>query len=203
MIIKADLEQGSDAWKILHGSVPSASKFDQIITTAGCPSKSAKGYMLQLAATRVWGVYEDTYQSWSMKNGIDREPQAKELYTVVTGNELKEVGFCYYDERLDRGCSPDALINDDGVLEIKSPLLKTHTEYILSGEFPKDYFQQVQGELYITGRKWAHFMSFFPGAPAFIVKVMRDESFISKLDALLTDFNVSLCALAERIRSRG
>ena len=202
MIIQKDILQGSDAWKIMHGSVPSASCFDKIITTKGAPSKQRDDYMLQLAGTRVFGVYEDTYQSWAMTNGIEREAAAKELFQVVTGDTLQDIGFCYYDERMDRGCSPDSLINDDGVLEVKSPLLKTHVRYILNGVCPTDYHQQIQGELYITGRKYAKFMSFFPGAPPFIIRVDRDEQFIKALDSELDRFNDDLNGLVERLRNK-
>lgn len=196
-----DLIQGSPEWFLIHGSVPSASCFDKIITTKGAPSKQRDDYMLQLAGTRVFHVYEEGYTSWSMQQGIEREAAAKELYQVVTGNELHDTGFCYYDERMDRGCSPDSLVNDDMVLEVKSPMLKTHVRYIINGVFPMDYYQQVQGELYITWRKSAHFMSFFPGAPPFIIEVKRDERFIEMLDKELDQFNRDLNELVERLKA--
>lgn len=201
MIIKSDIEQGSTAWHELHGSVPTASCFSKIITTKGDRSKQRKDYMLQLAGTRVFGVFEDNYQSWHMERGLEREKEAKELYTLITGNELVDVGFCYHDDDLDRGCSPDGLINDDGVFELKSPMLKTHCKYILDGKLPTDYFCQVQGELYITGLKWAHFVSYFPGTPMFIVKVERDEKFISKLASELDLFVKDLESMCSSLRS--
>lgn len=203
MIVKRDIEQGTPAWMELHGSVPSASNFSKVVKMNGEPSDQRHDYMMQLAGTRVWGVYEDSYQSWNMKRGIELEPVAKRLYSLVTGNEIEDVGFCYYDERMDRGASPDSLIiTGNGVLEVKSPLLKTHVKYMLKGTLPSEYFQQVHGEMYVASSEWAHFMSFFPGAPEFIVKVERDEKFISLLDRRLDEFNAELDALTERLRNK-
>lgn len=200
MIIVDNVQQGDPEWHLTHGSVPTASCFNKIITTKGGPSSQQSDYRHQIAGTQVFKVYEDSYASWHMQRGIELEDDAKSLYKVITGNDLVDVGFCYYDERHDRGCSPDALINDDGVLEIKSPMLKTHVKYILGGKLPSEYYQQVQGGLYVTGRKYAHFMSYFPSAPAFIFRVERDEGFIQKLDEAINEFNIKLSILVRKLK---
>lgn len=200
MIIIDDIAQGTPEWHLMHGSVPSASCFDKIITTTGKVSAQRKDYMCQLAGVRVFEVYEDTFKSTHMQTGIEREQAAKDLYQVITGSPLHDVGFCYFDERRDRGCSPDALIGNGGVLEVKSPMLKTHVKYLLAGKLPTAYFCQVQGGLYITGHKWAHFMSFFPDAEPLILKVERDQQFIDKLDKAITDFNIELAMMVRKLK---
>lgn len=199
MIVKKDLPQRSEAWHILHGSVPSASCFSKIVTTRGEPSKQSKDYMLQLAGTRVFGVFEETYMSFDMKQGVEREPDALSAYSLVTGNPVETVGFCYLDERLDRGCSPDGLSGDEGMVEVKSPKLKTHVKYILDDKLPTEYYTQCMGSLYVTGRKWLDFVSYFPDAPLFVKRVYPDDKFIKKLSDAIDKFNTELNGLCEKL----
>jgi len=85
-------------------------------------------------------------------------------------------------------------------LEIKSPLLKTHLRYLLDGKFPLDYFQQVQGSLYITGFETWDFMSYYPGIKPFIITVTRNEDFIKNLDAALDEFCFQVIKYYKKLR---
>ena len=85
------------------------------------------------------------------------------------------------------GYSPDGLLGDDGLLEIKCPMATTHAKYLLDNKMPTDYWQQVQGGLWVSGRRWCDFASFHPNfkeKQLFIVKVERDEKFIAELAKL-------------------
>jgi hypothetical protein len=112
---------------------------------------------------------------------------------------VEQVGLCYSDDKK-FACSPDGLVGEDGGLEIKCPLVATHIGYLLNGELPSDYFQQVQGCLFVTGRKWWDFMSYSPGLKPFIIRVKRDEGFISLLKGSLITFCKELDEITERIR---
>lgn len=192
--------QGDESWHDIRRGIPTASRFSEIITPSkGDLSASAKGYMAELAAARLWGVSDEHFESFHMKNGTEREPEARATYSYIKEVEVEQVCFVYKDERKDRGCSPDGLVEDDGSLEIKSPKLKTHVGYILSDQAPTSYKCQIQGELYICEREWCDFVSFFPGADTFIKRVYRDEPFIKKLEKAIDQFNEQLEEMVEKI----
>jgi len=188
MIPVYNIEQGTDEWMALRVGNPSASKFSDIITTKGEPSKSAKKYMQTLAAERITGQRESSFQSASMTRGIEMEEEACALFEMLHDVTVEHVGLCYLNEDKNIIASPDGLIGLDGGIEIKCPLAHTHIDYMLKGKVPTEYFAQVQGSLYVTGREFWWFMSYFPGLPSFIVKVERDEDFISKLAIQLDSF---------------
>lgn len=190
-------EQGSLEWFEARLGIPSSSNFDKIITTAGKPSKQREKYMYRLAGEAVSGVLEESYQNAAMLRGIEMEDEAKQLYTLITGNEVTEVGFCVEEGY---GASPDGLIAEKGCLELKCPLVATHVGYLLANKLPTDYFQQVQGQLLVTGREWADFMSYSPGLKPMIVRVNRDETFINALKIELAVFCEELRVVIGKIK---
>lgn len=190
-------EQGSLEWFEARLGIPSSSNFDKIITTAGKPSKQREKYMYRLAGEAVSGVLEESYQNAAMLRGIEMEDEAKQLYTLITGNEVIEVGFCVEEGY---GASPDGLIAEKGCLELKCPLVATHVGYLLANKLPTDYFQQVQGQLLVTGREWADFMSYSPGLKPMIVRVNRDETFINALKIELAVFCEELRVVIGKIK---
>lgn len=192
--------QGSAEWKLCRAGIPTASNFDKLITTKGDPSKSRTKYMYQLAAERVTGVKEETYQNGAMQRGIEMEAEARAMYSIVTGNEVEEVGVCYPDENRLYGASPDGLIGGDGCLEIKCPSSAVHVSYLLEGAIPTDYFQQTQGQLLVTGREWVDFVSYYPGLKALIVRAKPDKKFIEALKAELKNFCIELDKVTEKLR---
>ncbi|KKK78328.1 hypothetical protein LCGC14_2844650, partial [marine sediment metagenome] len=97
-----------------------------------------------------------------MERGILMEAQARDMYDLLTGNEVEIVGLCYKDEDKRFSCSPDGLIGKDGEIEIKNPTSAVHIGYLLENKLPTDYFCQTQGQLFVTGRKWLDFFSFYP-----------------------------------------
>lgn len=180
-----DVVQGSPEWFAVRLGIPTASNFSNIITTKGEPSKQAQKYMYRLAGESVSGQMEETYQNAAMTRGIEMEAEARALYEVVKGVSVQQVGFCLGNSY---GASPDGLIGDDGCLEIKCPTIAVHVEYLLSGKLPTTYFQQVHGEMFVAERKWCDFVSYYPGLKPLIIRVERDENFISKLESELKSF---------------
>lgn len=181
-----ECEQGSEEWLKARLGVPSASNFSKLITMKGTLSTQAKAYVDALVAETITG--ESTYVKVTdaMQRGTELEPYARERYFYETGNSVDEVGFCLHDD-YQAGASPDGLIGEDGGLEIKCPLGGTMVSYLRVGRLPSKYWQQVQGCLHITGRKWWDFMAYHPDMKPLIVRVERDEAFIAALDALLID----------------
>lgn len=192
--------QGSEEWLQARAGKPTASSFDKIITTSGKPSTSAKKYMYQLAGERIAGAKEEGYKNGNMDRGIELEPEAREYYEVITGNKVEQVGICYPDEKKLFSCSPDGFVGEDGIIEIKCPTLSVHVEYLLKEALPTDYIQQVQGNLFITGRKYCDFISYYPSLKPLVVRVERDEVFIKALSIELEVFTKQLEELTEKIR---
>jgi hypothetical protein len=112
---------------------------------------------------RLSGRLTTHYETPAMKIGNDYEPEAKLYYECMTGNEARNVGFYVHDEYDFTGASCDALIDDDGVLEIKCPTTPVHLKYVMGGEIPKDYIPQVAWELACTGRAYVDFVSYGVG----------------------------------------
>jgi hypothetical protein len=109
-----------------------------------------------------------------MKNGQIVEPEASRLYEFDRGVKVVRVGFCTTDDgRI--GCSPDAMVGDDGAVEIKSPLPATHVRWFIDGGVPDDHLCQCHGTLIVTGRAWTDFMSHCKGFPPLIVRIERNE----------------------------
>jgi hypothetical protein len=191
-----ECEQGSDAWKLLRVGKITASNFSDVLNR-----KTGRGtYMRRLVAERLTGQPVETYKNGVMLNGTETEPLAREYYEQLYGVQCRQVGFIELDEWV--GVSPDALIDVDGGLEIKCPLSSTHVGYILDGRVPSEYIPQIQGSLWVTGRKWWDFMSFCPAMRTrkdFIVRVYRDEKYINILAEAVNQFKTELQKMIQTI----
>lgn len=181
-------EQRSVEWFEARKGVPTASQFDKIVTIKGEQSKQRTKYLHGLAGELLGGIVEEGYQSAAMMRGNELEAEARAFYELIN-EPVHTVGFCLSDGI---GCSPDGLVGDSGLLEIKCPLISTHVEYLLKNELPSDYFQQTQGQLLVTGREWVDFISYYPGLKPLVIRVTRNEEFLGKLKAELKLFCAEL-----------
>jgi predicted phage-related endonuclease len=128
-----------------------------------------------------------------MEQGIETEPIARAEYESIFETEVKTVGFISPDEDHKYsewiGISPDGILPDEGILEIKAPLMRTHFEYIENNKLPSEYRYQVQGQLFVTGLAWCDFMSFVEGMKPFIIRAYPDlelfKEFERRLDQLI------------------
>ena len=197
-MIKIDVEQGSQEWLDLKAGVPSASNFDKIVKMNGDRSKSAEKYIYQLAGERITGIREEGYQNAAMLRGIEMEEEAVNAYELFRDVDTEKVGIAYKNDTKSFLCSPDRLIKGDseGLLEIKCPEIQTHVQYLLdSTKLEKEYFQQVQGQMFITDLQWCDLMSYYPGLKPVVLRVERDETFIAALQHEL----ILLCAELEEV----
>ena len=176
-------DQGTDAWLAARLGKPSASMFSKLITMTGKPSASADAYINQLLGERITGKSEPHYQSEAMALGTEREPLARADYEFIVGNTVDQYGFIL-DDSESYGCSPDGLIGDssEGGLEIKCPAQTTQAGYWRDPQSGvKKYYQQIQGCMWVTGRKWWDFFSYHPDMPHVLVRVERNVEYIEKL----------------------
>jgi len=200
MIPLFDIEQGTDEWFKARVGVPSASNFDKLITTQGKPSTQRDTYLYQLVGEALTGTKEDTFTSKAMEIGIEREAEARALYEMLHDTTVQEVGFCYLDDKKRIGCSPDGLVGDDGLVEIKCPKMVTHVGYLLKDKMPTTYIQQVQGQLYVTGRDYCDFISYYPSMRPFICRVEPDFKVIDPLRDILDDLIVELDEIVNQLK---
>ena len=180
-MIILDHEQGTEEWLAARLGRPSASCFSRLITNSGKPSSSADGYINELIAERLTGRSKPFFTTPWMERGTELEPEAREAYEFISGNETLEVGFIV-DPTFSYGCSPDALIGTDGGLEIKCPAPDTHVGYMRDNQAGVNkYWQQIQGCMMITGRSTWDFLAYHPEMEPVLVTVEYDEEFCSKM----------------------
>jgi putative phage-type endonuclease len=156
------------------------------------PSASRQNYLIELALQRTTGIIEESYSNAAMEWGTKTEPQARVAYEVKSGNFVDQVAFCNHPLIEWFGCSPDGLVNDMGLVEIKCPNSTTHWEYFKSKKPPNKYFIQMQAQMSVTGRDWCDFISFDPRMPdrsqLLVVQVPRDEEFIETMETEIKQF---------------
>jgi predicted phage-related endonuclease len=202
-IIIDSFEQGSTEWMIARLGTPGGSGISDIITSEGKISKSRDMYVAELAAEVVRGKPdEDNFISRHMANGKEREAASRALFELIYGVDVRQVGIVYKDKFKMCHYSPDGLIDEfDAILEAKNPMAKTHAKALDDGKLPTKYFSQCQMGLYVCERKLCYFVSCREGLRPLIIKVERDEPFISKIEKAIADFYVDLCGMVERIKA--
>lgn len=170
-------EQYDDEWWGVRRGVPTASGAAKIITPKGWDlGAGAHTYAKQLVADTFDGDYgpQNEFATAAMRNGTIIEPEARDYYAFQRGGNVARVGFCLTDDGR-FGASPDALVDDDGLLEIKSPKPVTHVGYLLAGNVPAEYLPQLHWQLIVTGRKWVDFLSYVPGFQKLLVRVTPND----------------------------
>lgn len=180
-----DIEQGGEKWHALRRGMITASAVGHLITGTGKPAKNdtSRARLLQLLAERITGESEPSFYGDDMARGHLLEPLARDIYAKHRA-PVQECGFVTADfDGIVIGYSPDGLVGDDGLIEIKSPKQKNHLRSLLSDEVPAEYVPQVQAGLAVTDRAWCDFISYAPGLPLFIHRCERDELAIAQLIA--------------------
>lgn len=197
-----DCEQGSPEWFAARMGIPTASEFSTILAKGkdGGASKTRKTYLMKLAGEILTGEPMESYSNGNMERGKLQEDEARDLYCFQFDAEPQRVGFI---RNGNAGCSPDSLIGEDGGLEIKSAAAHIQVERIIAGTLPPEHKAQVQGSIWLAGRKWWDFASYCPRLPMFVVRVPRDDGYIAMLSGAVDAFNAELNETVERIRRYG
>ncbi len=186
-----NIDQQSEAWFHARCGRVTGTRFKDLV--AGETTDTYKKLVSNIVCEIITEKMEETYSNAIMEHGIETEPIARKGYESIFDVEVKTVGFITRDED-DKyfdwiGISPDGLLPDEGILEIKCPIARTHLEYIESNKLPSEYKYQVQGQLFVTGLKYCHFMSYVEGMKPFIIPVYPDPvlfaEFEKRLDLLM------------------
>lgn len=197
--------QNTPEWLQARCGLATASRFSDILATIKTGEAAARrNYRAQLVAERLTGVPQETYTNAVMQWGIDTEPFAREAYEARTGFLVEQVAFIRHPE-IAAGCSPDGLIESDGGCEIKCPLTATHIDTLLKG-MPAEHQPQIQGAMWLSGRKWWDFVSFDPRMPEklqlYIQRIPRDEKYITSLELAVRLFLGEVDDLEAELRKR-
>ena len=187
------IEQGSDAWFTARiGKVTASRVADVLAKTKTGYSASRENYMAQLVCERLTNQKADGFTSVAMQWGTETEPLARISYEVAQNVLVDEVGFVPHPSIIMAGASPDGLVGDDGLLEIKCPNTATHIETLLSQTVPGKYNTQMQFQMACTGRSWCDFVSFDNRLPAelqlFVKRVPRDNMYIRLMEEEIVKF---------------
>lgn len=197
-MIRVDVEQGSPEWRMARLGVPTASQFHRILTPGGKLSSQSDGYMHQLLAEQLLQVPMDDASSGFMDRGNVLERRAVDYYELQKDVDTEPAGFILRDDKR-VGASPDRLVGDKGLLEIKVPSATNHVGYLLDSE-GIGYRVQVQGQLWIAERDFSDTLSFNPDLPPALVRQGRDDKLIGLLSAAVDQFLEALDEAKEKLQ---
>jgi len=195
------MEQRSAEWfQARLGKVTASRIADLMARTKSGYSTSRANYMAELIAERLTGKKGDSYQNAAMQWGTEQEPAARAAYETLTGVLVEEVGFVPHPIIPNAGASPDGLVNDDGLVEIKCPFTATHLDFLTTGDVPEKYILQMQWQMACTSRRWCDYVSFDPRLPErmaiHMFRVFRDDTIIHKIE---TEIQIFLSELDSKL----
>jgi putative phage-type endonuclease len=191
------MEQGTEAWfNIRIGKVTASRVADVLAKTKTSYSTTRDNYMAQLVCERLTGQKGESFTNAAMQHGTETEPLARAAYEARYDVLVDEVGFVSHPTIEMSGASPDGLVGDDGLIEIKCPNTATHIETLLSESVPNKYYTQMQFQIACTGRKWCDFVSFDNRLPTelqmFVKRVPRDDMYIRLIEDEIVKFLAEL-----------
>ena len=198
-----DAVQGTPEWLSARAGRVTASMISNVLMkpeTAGF-----RDYQAQLVAEILTGKPQGSdYTNVHMQFGSDTEPLARSAYEAETGFSVDEVGLCIHETIERAGASPDGLVGNSGLVEIKCPKVATHLTYQIAGVVPAAYRNQMMWQMAVTGRDWCDFVSFRPDLPEhlqlFIVRFKRDSEKILKLETAVISFLSTVDAMIAQLK---
>lgn len=189
-----DCDQNTEEWFLARMGIPTASSFSAVMAKGDGKTRTA--YMHKLAGEIISGEPMEGYSNAAMERGHELEPDARQQYEFICDNEVHQVGFM---RNSFAGCSPDGLIGNNGMLEIKSKCPHTMIPVILRDDPPPEYKAQLQGQLWVSEREWVDFVAYCPRFPLVVRRVYRDSSFIAEISEEVIRFSDELSKLVLKI----
>jgi len=200
------IEQGSAEWLAARAGLITASRIaDLMAKTKTGESASRANYRAQLIAERLTGRPQESFSSAAMQWGTEQEPMARSAYEVLRNEMIEQVGLILHPTIKHAGASPDGLIGNDGLIEIKCPNTATHIEYAVSGKPPTKYLLQMLWQMECTGRSWCDFVSYDPRMPynmqLFVVRIQRDDKRLEEIRSEVIRLNEEIDEHISKIKS--
>jgi len=202
------MEQRTDEWFSARlGKVTASRVSDVVAKTKSGYSASRDNYMAQLVCERLTNKPTESFSNAAMDWGTQTEPLARAAYEIHANYFVNEVGFIDHPRILWSGASPDGLVGDDGLIEIKCPNTSTHIDTLLSQTVPKKYNDQMQWQMACTGKEWCDFVSYDPRLPEhlrlFVKRIDRDAQYINLLEHEIIVFNGEIQEKLSKLKALG
>lgn len=204
--MKANAIQETESWLLDRAGKFTASRASSLMAKikSGVAAER-KALIALLAVERLTGQPVDTYQNDAMRRGSELEGEARDAYAFAKGAAVDECGFVPCDELPNTGCSPDGLLGEDGLVELKCPAnMAKHVDSLRSGAHAVEYRWQLQHQLLVTGRQWVDAASYDPrfpeGLQLAVVRVPRDEAAIAELRAEILAADAEVETLVEELK---
>jgi putative phage-type endonuclease len=199
-----DCEQGSDEWRLARlGKVGASMVADATARTKTGWGASRANLAARLVAERLTGKLTESFVNDAMRHGTATEPEAREFYSFVSDVPVAQVGLVLHPSIDMAVASPDGLVGDAGLVEIKCPNTTTHIETLLGGEVDGRYVKQIQWQMACTGRQWCDWVSYDPRMPdemrLFVRRVQRDDELIAELEKQVSEFLAEVSATVDRL----
>jgi len=196
------MEQGSPEWFSARLGKVTASRISDVMATGKNGEAATRlAYKVQLAAERLSCVRAESYSNSAMQWGTDTEPQARAMYEATSGVLVVDVGMVVHPVIEQSGASPDGLVGDDGLVEIKCPNTATHIDTLYRDKAPAKYLNQMQWQMACTGRSWCDFVSYDPrlgeGLDYYCDRVMRDDARIAEMEDGVIQFLTEVDAMVQ------
>lgn len=199
--IHRELEQGTDEWLQARCGLLTASVIGKLITPATlkvADNDTSRGVVLTLAAERITGHVDPIHPTFDMQRGTDDEPYARAAY-AENHAPVEEVGLITLDtDEYRLGYSPDGLVGNDGLIEIKSRRPKEQLIAFLSNRVPPANMAQLQAGLFITGRQWIDYVSYSAGLPLYVKRVYPDPAWHNAIHAAAIAFETNITDVINR-----
>jgi putative phage-type endonuclease len=197
--------QRTPDWEAARLGKATASRIADIIaSTKSGYAASRANYAAQLICERLTGVKAEAFESAAMRWGQEKEGEALEVYAFEQDADVTQVGFLDHPTVPMAGASPDGLVGDAGLVEIKCPLSATHIETLLGQAPPGRYVAQMQWQMAVTGRLWCDFVSYDPRLPLdmrlFVRRIARDERMIASLEREVATFLSEIDAVIGKLK---
>lgn len=199
------MEQGSREWLSARAGLITASRIaDLMAKTKTGESAGRANYRAQLVAERLTGMPQESFSNAAMQWGTEQEPMARSMYEIKAGVMIDQIAIAMHPSISLTGASPDGLIGNDGLIEIKCPNTATHIEYAVSGKPPGKYVMQMLWQMECTGRQWCDFVSYDPRMPEemrlFVVRVNRDEEKLAEIRAEVIKLNEEIAQQINQLK---
>lgn len=201
-----ELIQGSDEWRLARvGSLGASRLQEAIARTKTGYGASRANLMAELICERLTGAPAEKFVTQAMQFGTEMEPEARDAYTFYTGKEVVQVGLIRHPKIEQSHASPDGLIDDDGLIEIKVPQPAAHLETLLGQKIPERYVTQMLWQMAVTGRVYCDYVSYNPSFPEnmrlFVKRLPRDDKRIAELESEIAAFLLEMAVKLSELNS--
>lgn len=203
MKIVSDIEQGSQEWLDVRLGIVTCSELEPLLVNGKGPAGFGVGamtYMDRLIGERITGAEAEAWRgNGSSARGHALEPVVRDLYCLRTGIEPDQITQVGIILNHGIGYSPDGMIGDSGLIEVKTKIPEKLVSVIIEGKIPAEHVAQCQAGLWVSEREWIDFLGYWPGMPLCLVRAYRDEAMITKIAERITAFYELLNKRMERV----